>query len=106
MKLALPTRLSQLFSSEADPAPLSVLRNLPIVVDDPVARQRSIGAVTSATIAPREADSIGRPERPSSIVAPNQNLPTTIREKEKLAPHRPGGPSRSNSIALPSLARV
>jgi hypothetical protein len=56
----------------------SVLRNLPIVVDDPVGR-----AAPSPSPPPRpgEADVIiiGRPDRPSSIVAPNWNLRTTIR---------------------------
>jgi len=58
----------------------SVLRNLPIVVDDPVGR-----AAPSPSPPPRpgEADVIiiiiGRPDRPSSIVAPNRNLQTTIR---------------------------
>jgi hypothetical protein len=43
---------------------------------------RSTGAVTIAT-RPGETDVIiGRPDRPSSIVAPNRNLRTRIREKE------------------------
>jgi hypothetical protein len=56
----------------------SVLRNLPIVVDDPVGR-----AAPSPSPRPGEADVIiiiiiiGRPDRPSYIVAPNRNLPRT-----------------------------
>ena len=53
----------------------SVLRNLPIVVDDPVGRaprrhhrRRPPGEANVIII-------IGRPDRPSSIVAPNRNNP-------------------------------
>jgi hypothetical protein len=53
--------------------PLSVLQIFRSVVDDPVGR---------AAPAPADIIIINRPDRPSSIVAPNRNLPTTIREKE------------------------
>jgi hypothetical protein len=75
---------------------------LAIVVDDPVPRA-----------APAPADIIiGRPDRPSSIVAPNQNLRTTIPLKRngdvnQQPLRRPGGSSRSVAIAPPRiLARV
>jgi hypothetical protein len=61
----------------------SVLRNLAIVVDDPVGR-----AAPAPAPPPRAGEAgviviIGRPDRPSSVVAPNRNLPTTIKLKKK-----------------------
>jgi len=67
---------------------------LAIVVDDPVGRA-----------APAPADIIiGRPDRPSSIVAPTRNItkvesatapPATSPSCGQQPLHRPGGPSRS-----------
>jgi len=75
--------------------PLSVLQNLAIVVDGPVA-----GCARPAP-APRpgEADiSIGA-DRPSSSVAPNWNLPTTIPRKRNVdVGHQP--PRRPEQVEL------
>ena len=70
--------------------PLSVLQIFRSVVDDPVARA-----------APAPADIIiDRPDPPTSIVAPNQNLRTTIPlnrngDVNQQPLRRPGGSSRS-----------
>jgi hypothetical protein len=83
--------------------PLSVLQIFRSVVDDPVAR---------AAPAPADIIIIDRPDPPTSIVAPNQNLRTTIPLKRngdvnQQPLRRPGGSSRSVAIAPPRfLARV
>jgi len=77
-----------------------VLQNFRSVVDDPVARA-----------APAPADIIDRPDRPTSIVAPNQNLRTTIPLKRKWRrrqqqQRRPAGSSRSLCSAQPRPMRL
>jgi hypothetical protein len=63
-----------------------VLQNFRSVVDDPVAR---------AAPAPADIIIIDRPDPPTSIVAPNQNLRTTRRRPAAAAP-----PRRLEPVAL------
>ena len=77
---------------------------------------RSIGSGTIAAGAAAAASSSRRPDRPSSIVAPNRNLRTTIPLKRtgdvgQQPQRRPAGPSRSVCVrahwnSAPPRARV
>ena len=95
--LIFPIRSGRSAERARESAPLSVLQIFRSVVDDPVAGcARSAPAPSPPAPRPQHR----RPDRPSAIVAPNRNLPTTIPLKRtgdvgQQPQRRPAGPSRS-----------
>ena len=87
---------------------LTVLQIFRSVVDDPVARCARSAPAPPSQLPPGEADSIGRPDRPSSIDRPEpeitkmESATSTIAAAPRRRPEQVG----SVGIAPPSLARA
>ena len=77
---------------------MSALRNLPLLVDDPVARC-SRRRPHLAPPRPREADIAMVGHRQSSIAAPNLRTPISLNRKRRRRPAAAAPPSRRQQVA-------